>query len=274
MDEVHPRVRPPNQQAAPARREPVRAPGIACGARCSGSACCCSSSRRSCGGSIHGRRRRRPPDGSPLSGPMPVVAAPVAEGRHRHHLQRAGHGDAARDRERADPDRRPAHGGRLQGRPGRQEGRVAGADRSASLSGGARSSCRPALARPGGARRGEDRSCALPKARGAEFDRPAAGGRPALCRPSGRGHGQARPGAGRQCASSTSSIAASSRRSSGRIGLRQIDPGNYVQVGSTTSLAVITQMQPITVVFILPEDELPAVLKRLQRRREAGGYGL
>jgi membrane fusion protein, multidrug efflux system len=50
----------------------------------------------------------------------------------------------------------------------------------------------------------------------------------------------------------------------GRIGLRQVDPGNYVQVGSATPLAVITQMQPISVVFTVPEDELPAVMKRLR----------
>ena len=49
----------------------------------------------------------------------------------------------------------------------------------------------------------------------------------------------------------------------GRIGLRQVDPGNYVQVGSSTAIAVITQMQPMSVVFTVPEDELPAVMKRL-----------
>jgi multidrug efflux system membrane fusion protein len=49
----------------------------------------------------------------------------------------------------------------------------------------------------------------------------------------------------------------------GRIGLRLVDPGNYVQTGSSTSLAVITQMKPITVIFTVPEDEVPAVMKRL-----------
>jgi multidrug efflux system membrane fusion protein len=49
----------------------------------------------------------------------------------------------------------------------------------------------------------------------------------------------------------------------GRIGLRLVDPGNFVQVGTAGGLAVITQMQPISVVFTLPEDELPAVMKRL-----------
>ncbi|HYA66781.1 MAG TPA: efflux RND transporter periplasmic adaptor subunit [Burkholderiaceae bacterium] len=49
----------------------------------------------------------------------------------------------------------------------------------------------------------------------------------------------------------------------GRIGLRLVDPGNIIQAGSgTANLAVITRMQPMTVVFALPEDDLPAVLER------------
>lgn len=49
----------------------------------------------------------------------------------------------------------------------------------------------------------------------------------------------------------------------GRIGLRLVDPGNVVQAGTTSAnLAVITRMQPMTVVFALPEDSLPAVLAR------------
>jgi multidrug efflux system membrane fusion protein len=49
----------------------------------------------------------------------------------------------------------------------------------------------------------------------------------------------------------------------GRVGLRLVDPGNYVQVNSSTGLAVITQMQPIDVILVLPEDSLPPILKRL-----------
>ncbi|HZK90043.1 MAG TPA: MdtA/MuxA family multidrug efflux RND transporter periplasmic adaptor subunit [Stellaceae bacterium] len=49
----------------------------------------------------------------------------------------------------------------------------------------------------------------------------------------------------------------------GRVGLRQIDPGNYVQTSSTTGIVVITQLQPISVIFTLPEDSLPAVLKQV-----------
>jgi multidrug efflux system membrane fusion protein len=50
----------------------------------------------------------------------------------------------------------------------------------------------------------------------------------------------------------------------GRVGLRQVDQGNYVQVSDANGLVVITQVQPITVIFTLPEDNLPAVLKRLR----------
>ena len=49
----------------------------------------------------------------------------------------------------------------------------------------------------------------------------------------------------------------------GRIGLRQVDPGTTCSRATRPAIAVITQMQPITVMFTLPEDELPAVMKRL-----------
>lgn len=45
----------------------------------------------------------------------------------------------------------------------------------------------------------------------------------------------------------------------GVVGLRQVDPGNYVTVASTSGIAVITQMRPATVVFAVPEDELGAI---------------
>ena len=50
---------------------------------------------------------------------------------------------------------------------------------------------------------------------------------------------------------------------SGRVGLRLVDPGNYVQTSSTTGIVVITQLQPISVIFTLPEDSLPQVLKQV-----------
>ena len=50
---------------------------------------------------------------------------------------------------------------------------------------------------------------------------------------------------------------------SGRVGLRQVDAGNMVRANDTNGLLVITQLTPITVVFTIPEDNLPAVLERL-----------
>jgi multidrug efflux system membrane fusion protein len=53
---------------------------------------------------------------------------------------------------------------------------------------------------------------------------------------------------------------------SGRVSLRLVDPGNVVQAGSTTTLAVITQLQPITVIFTIPEDSLGQVQSRLNKK--------
>jgi membrane fusion protein, multidrug efflux system len=50
----------------------------------------------------------------------------------------------------------------------------------------------------------------------------------------------------------------------GRIGLRLVDAGNIVHASDTTGLVVITQLQPIAVVFTLPEDNLPGVMDKLQ----------
>jgi membrane fusion protein, multidrug efflux system len=51
----------------------------------------------------------------------------------------------------------------------------------------------------------------------------------------------------------------------GRVGLRLIDPGNIVTAGSTTPLVVITQLQPITVIFSVAEDYLPQIQKQLRQ---------
>ena len=48
----------------------------------------------------------------------------------------------------------------------------------------------------------------------------------------------------------------------GRVGLRFVDPGNFVQTTDTTPLVVVNEVQPITVVFALPEDNIPAVIER------------
>jgi multidrug efflux system membrane fusion protein len=52
----------------------------------------------------------------------------------------------------------------------------------------------------------------------------------------------------------------------GRVGLRQVDPGNMVQVNDANGIVVITQLQPITVVFSLPQDNLTILMKRWNSR--------
>jgi membrane fusion protein, multidrug efflux system len=52
---------------------------------------------------------------------------------------------------------------------------------------------------------------------------------------------------------------------SGRVGLRLVDPGNVVQASGTTVLVVITQVQPITVIFTLAEDSLGQVQARMRK---------
>ncbi len=50
----------------------------------------------------------------------------------------------------------------------------------------------------------------------------------------------------------------------GRVGLRQVDPGNYVQTSDINGIVVVTQLQPISVIFTLPEDNLPEVMQRVR----------
>jgi membrane fusion protein, multidrug efflux system len=52
---------------------------------------------------------------------------------------------------------------------------------------------------------------------------------------------------------------------SGRLGLRLVDEGNFVQMTDTAGLVVITQLQPITLVFTTPEDNIPSVVDKLKR---------
>jgi multidrug efflux system membrane fusion protein len=51
---------------------------------------------------------------------------------------------------------------------------------------------------------------------------------------------------------------------SGRVGLRMVDPGNMVRSSDSTGLLVVNQISPITVLFTLPEDQLPRVMARLR----------
>jgi len=50
---------------------------------------------------------------------------------------------------------------------------------------------------------------------------------------------------------------------SGRVGLRQVDAGNYVTPSDTNGLVVVTQLQPITVIFPVPEDNVPTIVKKV-----------
>ena len=50
----------------------------------------------------------------------------------------------------------------------------------------------------------------------------------------------------------------------GRVGLRLVDPGNYVQASGSTGLVVVTALQPISVVFVLPEDNIPDIQEQMQ----------
>ena len=48
----------------------------------------------------------------------------------------------------------------------------------------------------------------------------------------------------------------------GRVGLRLVDPGNFVQTSDTTGLVVITTINPITVIFTIPEDDVPKIIPK------------
>ncbi len=57
---------------------------------------------------------------------------------------------------------------------------------------------------------------------------------------------------------------------SGRLGLRQMDAGNIIRASDATGLVIITQVDPITVVFTIPQDNLPRVLKQLKAGAKLG----
>ncbi len=49
----------------------------------------------------------------------------------------------------------------------------------------------------------------------------------------------------------------------GRVGLRQVDPGNLVQMSDTNGIVIITQLQPIDVEYIIPQDDIPRVTRAM-----------
>jgi multidrug efflux system membrane fusion protein len=54
---------------------------------------------------------------------------------------------------------------------------------------------------------------------------------------------------------------------SGRVGLRQVDPGNFVQTGDTNGVVVINEVDPITVIFSVPEDDIPQIQSRMMANK-------
>ena len=56
----------------------------------------------------------------------------------------------------------------------------------------------------------------------------------------------------------------------GRVGLRQVDQGNYVTPGDTNGIVVVTQLQPITALFAIPEDNVTKVMRRLHEGATLG----
>jgi len=61
---------------------------------------------------------------------------------------------------------------------------------------------------------------------------------------------------------------------SGRVGLRLVDPGNIVSAGGTNGLLVITQLQPMTVVFSVAQDFIPQIQRQMRRghRLKVGAF--
>ena len=54
----------------------------------------------------------------------------------------------------------------------------------------------------------------------------------------------------------------------GRVGLRLVDPGNFVQTSDTTGLLVITTINPITVIFTIPEDDVQSILPQIYAKKK------
>ena len=61
---------------------------------------------------------------------------------------------------------------------------------------------------------------------------------------------------------------------SGMAGLRLVDPGNIVHAADATGIVIITQLQPIAVLFNLAEENLPQVLARLREGASLSGRGV
>ena len=60
----------------------------------------------------------------------------------------------------------------------------------------------------------------------------------------------------------------------GRAGLRQVDIGNIVQAGQTNGIVVVTQLQPMSVLFTMPEDNIAQIMARVTHGAELAGRRL
>ncbi len=61
---------------------------------------------------------------------------------------------------------------------------------------------------------------------------------------------------------------------SGRVGLRPVDPGNIVHAADSNGMVTITQVQPITVIYPVPEDNVPRIFKRMQSGQDGHRRGV
>ena len=194
--------------------------------------------------------------------------------RHAGDAVRARYGCARRHGDRASAAERLSHRGGLQGRSGCQERSISGADRSAAIRDRFAAGAGRASEGSGIARSGALGPRPLSPAAGAEGDRRADGDRSGIHR---RNRTRPRSNPTRPTSrnsSSTSSTATSPRRSAGRVGLRLVDPGNYVTASSSPGIVVITTMKPTTVrVHRRPERSRQGD-RALQFRREAAGHRL
>ena len=131
-----------------------------------------------------------------------------------------------------------------------------------------------ARARRGAAQQRAPRPRALPHAPRAGLDRAAAGRPAGRAGAPARGHGEGRPGAGRQrqAAALVHAHHGAHRRAPGPA--RRSTPATWCAARTPTGIAVITQVDPITVLFTIPQDTLPRVLARLNAGRQARGRGV
>ena len=191
-------------------------------------------------------------------GPMPVVAAAGACRGHAHHPDRTWGGDADRDRHRAVAGRRADHQGAVQGR----------AEREARATRCSRSTPGPSRL-PSSRRRARSpatRRCLPTPARTLNAIRPSlredsiaeqtlATQKSLVLQDEGTVKtDQAQVDTARlnlSYAHVVSPIA-------GRAGLQQVNLGNYITPAEPNGLVVVAQLKPITVVFSLPEDQIPA----------------